>query len=56
MTEWLENEDPIQFSFETLCNWIQMGELKLTYNQTTEFADPEIFKAVNSSKVNYLIL
>lgn len=35
-----------------MLDWIQTGEKKLTYNQTTEFADPEIFKVVNSSKVS----
>lgn len=53
MTEWLENEDPLLLSFEDMIQWIQIGEKKLTYNQTTEFADSEIFKVVNSSKVNY---
>jgi hypothetical protein len=36
-----------------LDSWIEIGEKKLTYNQTTEFANPEIFKVVNSSKVNF---
>lgn len=43
------------FSFEDKMWWIQTGEKKLTYNQTTEFADSEIFKVVNSSKVNLLV-
>lgn len=55
MTEWLENENPLLLSLEEMTYWIQIGEKKLTYNQTTEFADPEIFKVVNSSKVNFLI-
>lgn len=53
MTEWLENKDQLLFSYEDMSNWIQIGEKKLTYNQTTEFADSEIFKVVNASKVFY---
>lgn len=42
------------FSYENMINkWMKTGEKKLTYNQTTDFADSEIFKVVNSSKVNY---
>jgi len=55
VTEWLENENQLLFSFEDMTQWIQVGEKKLTYNQTTEFADPDIFKVVNSSKVNYFV-
>lgn len=56
MTEWLENEDPMLFSFEDMTYWIQTGEKKLTYDQTTEFADSEVFKVVNSSKVNTIFV
>jgi len=54
VTEWLENDNPMLFSFENMdAYWMQTGEKKLTYNQTTEFADSDIFKVVNSSKVNF---
>lgn len=56
MTEWLENEDPLSFPTEDLDYWMKIGEKKLSYDQTTEFADPEIFKVVNSSKVNLSVL
>jgi len=59
VTEWLENEDPLTLSIEDMNYWFETGEKKLTYNQTTEFADSEIFKVVNCSKVyfsNYLII
>lgn len=55
MTEWLENDNPILFSYDDMCDWIQIGKKKLTYNQTTEFAESEIFNVVNASKVNYSI-
>lgn len=55
VSEWLEHDDPVMFSYEDMIYWIQTGEKKLTYNQTTDFADSEIFKVVNSSKVNYPI-
>lgn len=55
VTEWLENDEPMIFSFEEMAYWMQTGEKKLTYNQTTEFADSEIFKVVNASKVNLFI-
>lgn len=55
MTEWLENEDPLTLSIEDMNYWFETGEKKLTYNQTTEFADSEIFKVVNCSKVNCYI-
>lgn len=55
MTEWLENDNTLLFSYDDMIDWIQFGKKKLTYNQTTEFADPEIFKVVNASKVNYFI-
>lgn len=38
-----------------MIDWIQIGKKKLTYNQTTEFADSEIFKVVNSSKVKCVL-
>ncbi|XP_050440326.1 cap-specific mRNA (nucleoside-2'-O-)-methyltransferase 1 isoform X2 [Adelges cooleyi] len=50
VTEWLENDVPSVFSYNNMVYWIKTGEKKLTYDQTTEFADPEIFKVVNSSK------
>ncbi|XP_060876031.1 cap-specific mRNA (nucleoside-2'-O-)-methyltransferase 1 isoform X2 [Metopolophium dirhodum] len=50
VTEWLENEDPLTLSIEDMNYWFETGEKKLTYNQTTEFADSEIFKVVNCSK------
>lgn len=52
MTDWLKNENPLLFSYEDMIDWIEIGEKKLTYDQKTEFADPKIFKVVNSSKVN----
>lgn len=55
MTEWLENEDPRTLSIEDMNYWFETGEKKLTYNQTTEFADSEIFKVVNCSKVYFYI-
>jgi len=55
VTEWLENEDPLTLSIEVMNYWLETGEKKLTYNQTTEFADSEIFKVVNCSKVYFYI-
>jgi len=55
VTEWLENEDPLTLSIEDMNYWFETGEKKLTYNQTTEFADSEIFKVVNCSKVYFYI-
>lgn len=55
MTEWLENEDPLPLSIDVMNYWYETGEKKLTYNQTTEFADSEIFKVVNCSKVYFNI-
>lgn len=55
MTEWLENEDPWPLSIDVMDYWYKTGEKKLTYDQTTEFADPEIFKVVNCSKVCFYI-
>ncbi|XP_050548974.1 cap-specific mRNA (nucleoside-2'-O-)-methyltransferase 1 isoform X2 [Daktulosphaira vitifoliae] len=50
ITEWVENDTPVSLTYKNMLYWIQAGEKKLTYDQTTEFADPEIFKVVNSSK------
>lgn len=55
MTDWLENEDPVSLSIDVMNYWYETGEKKLTYNQTTEFADSEIFKVVNCSKVYFYI-
>jgi len=55
VTDWLENEDPVSLSIDVMNYWYETGEKKLTYNQTTEFADSEIFKVVNCSKVYFYI-
>jgi hypothetical protein len=44
----------VSLSIDVMNYWYETGEKKLTYNQTTEFADSEIFKVVNCSKVIFI--